>query len=159
MNKPRTAAVPAIGVYLGTALLSLAIVAWVMQLWNADFSVPFHWKLGDDVSFQATLVKNLGENGRLYTNAFLGAPGQMDLHDFPQPYFLHFFFLKLLSLFSRDFVLVLNLYFLLAFPLTAVVSLFVFRCFKFSWASGVVGSLLFTFLPYHFMRGSCPRFS
>ena len=154
----RRAAVKATGIYLGTALASVAILIWVMKLWSADFSVPFHWKLGADVTFQAMLSKNLVEKGSLYTNSFLGAPGQLDLHDFPQPYFIHFFFMKLLSLVSHDFVVVFNLYFLLAFPLTAVVSLFVFRSFNFSWPSGVLGSLLFTFLPYHFMRGEAHFF-
>ena len=152
INKPRTATAQTIAVYLGIVLLSVVMLIWVMQLWNADLSLPFR-ESGGDTYFNAMLVKNLGENGNLYQNAFLGAPDHMDLHDFPQPYFLDLFFVRLLYLFSHNFIFTLNLYFLLTFPLTAVISLFVFRCFKVSWVLAIFGSLLYTFLPYHFMRG------
>ena len=144
--------------YFGTCILCLAILAWVMKLWSADLSVPFHWQLGPDVNLHLMLFKNLVEKGGLYTNVFLGAPNHLELYDFPQPYYIHYLFIEALSLLSRNFNVVFNLYFLLTFPLIAITSLFVFRCFAASWTSGILGSLLFTFLPYHFMRGEAHFF-
>jgi hypothetical protein len=154
-NKFRIAAI--LG-YFGTCILCLAILAWVMKLWNADLAVPFHWQLAPDVNLHLMLFKNLVEKGGLYTNVFLGAPNHLELYDFPQPYYIHYLFIQVLSLFSRNFNVVFNLYFLLTFPLIAITSLFVFRRFGASWTTGILGGLLFTFLPYHFMRGEAHFF-
>ena len=154
-NKSRTAAIFG---YSATSILSLAILACVMKLWRADLSVPFHWQLAPDTNLHLMLFKNLVEKRSLFTNIFLAAPNHLQLYDFPQPYYLHYLFIEGLSLFSRDFNVVFNLYFLLAFPLMAITSLFVFRCFGASWTTGILGSLLFTFLPYHFMRGEAHFF-
>ncbi len=151
VDKPR-ATLAAIGIYLGTALLGLGIAAWAIELWRADLAIPFH-RAGGDGAFYDMVVKNLTENGRYNSNPFLGAPGQGDLHDFPLPHTIHFLFIRLISLFSRDFAVVMNVFFLLTFPLSAVVSLFVFRRFRVSYPSATLGSLLFALLPYHFARG------
>src|SRR5712692_3153939 len=152
IDKPERGTLPAIGIYLGTALLGLGMAAWAIRLWRADLAIPLH-RAGSDGSFYDMVVKNLIENGRYKSNPFLGAPGQGDLHDFPMPHTIHFLFIKLLSLFSNNFAMVMNLYFLLTFPLVVVVSLFVFRRFRISYAPAILGSLLFAFLPYHFLRG------
>src|SRR5262249_6866647 len=117
-----------VGIYMGTALLALGIAASVMRLWRADLGIPWH-RSGGDGLFYDMVIKNLIENGRYNSNAFLGAPGGGDLHDFPQPYFMHYLLIKLISLFSKNFAVVLNVYFLLTFPLSALVALFVFRRF------------------------------
>jgi hypothetical protein len=154
-DKPEWATLLTIGIYIGTALLALGIAAWTMGLWRADLTIPMHLgRFGGDSLFYDMVVKNLVENGRYNSNPFLGAPGQGDLHDFPLPHFIHYFFIWLISLFSKNFALVLNVYFLLTFPLSAVVSLFVFRRFRISYPSAILGSLLFAFLPYHFLRGA-----
>jgi phosphoglycerol transferase len=68
----------------------------------------------------------------------------------------HFVLIKLLSLFTSDHALVINLFYLLTFPLTALTALYFFRHFKFSFGPAVVGSLLYAFLPYHFFRSLLP---
>ncbi|HKR21915.1 MAG TPA: hypothetical protein VJS17_04930, partial [Pyrinomonadaceae bacterium] len=73
--------------------------------------------------------------------------------DFPLPDNFHFLLIKLLSLFSSHHGLILNLFFLLTFPLTTWTSLYVFRHFSISYLPSLLGSLLYTFIPYHFFRG------
>jgi phosphoglycerol transferase len=140
-----------VAVYVGTSLLCLLLVCQVMKLWHADLSVPLYY--GHDATAVLAGVKNLVENGDWNTNKFLGAPGQLETYDFPSFGFNHFLALSLLALCSSDYVLVLNLYFLLSFPLSAVTSLFVLRRFRVSYPAAILASLLFAFAPYHFLRG------
>jgi len=138
-------------VYVGSSLLCLLLLCFVMKLRHADLSVPLY---GDpDSHAVAAGVKNLVENGRWYTNRFLGAPGELEAYDFPSFGLDHLLALKFLSLFTGDFAVVLNLYFLLSFPLSTVTSLFVLRRFGVSDPAALLASLLFALLPYHFLHG------
>lgn len=137
--------------YSIAVFLSVVGVVLVMQLWEADLSVPLHY-LGDAISHE-TLVKSGMDNGWYLHNRFIGMPGGRDLSEFPLPDNLHFLFFKILSLFTNNPFLAMNLYFLLTFPLTVAMSLLVFRHFKVSTVPAIIASLLYTFLPYHFMRG------
>ena len=124
-----------------------------MKLWKASLAVPFGYLPGGDALCYSIIVKGLIDNGWYWQNHFLGMPTGLDLYDFPLSDGIHFLFIKFLSLFSTNYAVVLNLYFLLNFPLTALTSLFVFRRFGLSYGPSIVGSLLFTFLPYFFRRG------
>jgi phosphoglycerol transferase len=62
--------------------------------------------------------------------------------------------MKLLGWIWNDYAAVGNLYYLLGFPLTTITSLFVFRRFNVSYGPGLLGSLLYAFLPYHFLRAT-----
>src|SRR5205807_1812059 len=132
--------------YLGTALLCLLVLVFMLHLRHADLSIPLY--AGTDAFFYNAIVKNLVENGSVNTNAFLGAPGRQEFYDFPLPHALHFTAIRVLALFSSNFAVVENLYFLLTFPLTAVFSLFALRSFKISYPFAILASVLFAFLPY-----------
>lgn len=121
-----------------------------MNLWKADLRVPFEY--GGDALFHGMVIKGIIDNGWYLRNNFIGAPGGSEVFYFPMADNLHFLLIKLFSLFSSDYALIFNLYFLLTFPLTTISSLFVFRYFKISYLIAVLGSVLYTFLPYHFFR-------
>ena len=144
---------PAWLAYLATVVLCAVIVAWLMDLQQADLSVPFHYAMGGDSLFYQMLVKTIADHGWFLMNPDLGAPSVLRLEDFPISDNLPLFLIKLLTLFSSESGLVLNLYLLLTFPLTAVAALFAFRSLGLSTPMGVAGSLLYTFLPAHFLRG------
>lgn len=80
-------------------------------------------------------------------------PGGLDWHDFPFWDNFHFLVFRLLSLGTDKFWIVFDLDYFLSFPLTLLTSWIVFRQFKVSYLSSLFGSLLFTFLPYHFYHG------
>lgn len=141
----------AVAVYVGAVAACLLILTLVLQLWHADLSVPFLYG-GDSLLFQA-LAKGAVEQGWYLHNARVGAPFGLELHDFPLVDSLHFLGIKLLALKGQDYARGYNLYFLLTFPLTTLTSLYVLRRFHVSYGPAVVGSLLFTLLPYHFLRG------
>jgi phosphoglycerol transferase len=139
------------GVYIVTVLLCLGILTWVLKLWNASLGVPFsYW---EDGLFYSMVVKGIIDGGWCLHNGFLGMPQGMDLHDMPFGDNLQFLLIKLISWVSHDYAVVLNSYYLIGYPLTALTALFVLRHFKISFGPAMVGSLLFTFLPYHMFRG------
>jgi phosphoglycerol transferase len=137
--------------YLAAVVLSLVAAAGVLQLWNADWRVPLAY--GGDSLCAQLWIKGLIEQGWYLRNESVGAPFGLDMHDFPLVDSLFFLILKLLSRVTPDPFQVINLYFLLTFPLTAVAALFVFRRFGVPRAPALVGCLLFAALPYHFYRG------
>ncbi len=141
----------AAGAYAGAVALCLLLLAWVQDLRHADLAVPFVYH-GDSL-FVQMLVKGAIDNGWHLHNPRVGMPGGLDMNDYPMPDNLHLFGMKLISLVARDYAVTFNLYYLLTYPLTTISALFVLRRFTRTYAVAVVGSLLFTFLPYHFFRG------
>src|SRR5262245_29209892 len=56
VDKPERATLPAILIYVGTALLGLGMAAWAMGLWRADLAIPLH-RPGYDGFFYDMVVK------------------------------------------------------------------------------------------------------
>ena len=136
--------------YALAVLFCLLILIWVMQLWNCNLRVPFTY-FGDGL-VTSIAIKGTIEQGWWWFNPALGAPTGLNLGAFPAMDNTQFLLMKAISLITSDYALTLNLFYLLTFPLTTVASLYVFRKLNFSYAAGLVGSLLYTFLPYHFFR-------
>ncbi len=145
----------------GAVALCLCVIAlvWVMQLWRADLRIPLGGDfnrpiVSHDLYLELLGTKSVCDNGWILRNPYLGMPFGMQYYDLPALLDnLDMAAIKLLSVFTHDPALLLNLYFLLTFPLTALTSLLVLRTFKISYPSAVTASILFTLLPYHFLRG------
>lgn len=142
--------------YILALVLCLAILAWVMRLWNADLSVPFVY--GGDTLFGGTGIKGVIENGWYLHNPSVGMPSGLFLNDYPGTDMLNWLVIKLLTLFTSNWAVVLNMAFLIAFPLTTLATMYVLRQLRFSIATSIVISLLYTFIPYHFFRGEAHLF-
>ena len=136
--------------YIGTIVLCIIILVWVMQLWKADLSIPFSY-CGDSLSTSVG-IKGIIDNGWNLQNKFIGMPFGPTMYDFPSADNFHWLLIKIISIFIPNYSVVFNLYYLLTFPLTALCSLYVFRRFNLSYAISIIGSLIFTFIPYHFIR-------
>jgi phosphoglycerol transferase len=146
----------ALGPYLVAVFACMAVLIGSLRLWRADLHIPFVYS-GDQLAVQAW-IKGLIDNPWYLHNHFLGAPGTMEMEDYPVADSLHFLLLKAISLASKDSAFVLNVYFLLTFPLATLSALMVFRRFQVSYGPALVGSLLFAFTPYHFFRGESHLF-
>ena len=142
---------PVAAEYAIAVLLSLLLLVWSYHLWQADLRIPLNYD-GDGL-FHQILVKGMIEHGWYLNNKSLGAPLDLQIHDFPMVDALFFVLLKLISLSSRDWGLTVNLFYFLTFPLTTVTALYAMRRLGVSYAPALVGALLYTFLPYHFARG------
>jgi hypothetical protein len=138
-------------VYLLGAVLSLLILCWAMKLWKADLAVPFNY-FGDALVY-GIVIKGTIENGWYLHNDSLGAPGGLRMNDFPIPDGFNFLIIKALALIRPEYGWVLNVFFLLTFPLITLTSLFAFLELKLSRVAALVASLLYTFIPFHFIRG------
>jgi phosphoglycerol transferase len=139
------------GIYVLGIVLSLLILTWAMKLWKADLGVPFNYS--GDALFYDFLVKGTIENGWYLHNDSLGVPSGLHMYDFPQADGLNFLIFKALALVRPDYAWVLNVYFLLTFPLTTLTSLYAFLQFRLSYFGSLVWALLYTFIPFHFIRG------
>jgi phosphoglycerol transferase len=140
-----------LGVYAAAFGLCLLILIGTLRLWRADWHVPLAYS-GDSL-FTQLWIKGIIEHGWYLHNDNLGTPYGCDLHDFPMADSLNFLILKGLAWMRRDTAFVYNAYYLLTFPLVTLASLAVLRRFAIAAAPAVIVSLLYTFLPYHFLRG------
>ena len=110
----------------GVALvLTLVIVVLLLELWQADLTVPFAYR--QDSLPVLTWTKTLLDNGWWLANKYLGAPARLEMYDYPTNCNLHFLALKCLSLFTSNPAVLVNLYFILSFPLISLAALAALR--------------------------------
>jgi phosphoglycerol transferase len=98
------------------------------------------------------------DNGSYLHNHFLGMPWGQELYDYPIADQLHLLLLKVISVFLGDAGATINVYFLATFPLVAVCALVALREFAVSDGPAIVASVLFSLLPFHFLRGETHLF-
>jgi len=147
----------AVVAYVAAMLLTLIILVWLMKLWQADLRTPLTYS--GEAHYNAMLVKTVLDYGWHLENPAMGMPDGLDLRDVPMgDNNLHFALIKLIGLFTNNYGLALNLFFLLTFPLTTLSALFAIRRFGVSFAPAVFASLIYTFLPFHFARGQSHLF-
>jgi phosphoglycerol transferase len=136
--------------YVIAVCLSLLIAFLLLKLKRADWRVPFIYH--GDAMFYSMIIKGMRDNGWHLTNGFIGMPWGTNLRDFPIPDNFHLLMLKLATVFTADHALILNLFFVLTFPLTTITAFYVFRRFQISVFPALLGSLLYTFTPFHLSR-------
>lgn len=117
---------------------------------GARLDVPFTYD-GDGLEYNL-LTKTMIETGWWLENPMTGAPGRLEMYDYPIGSNLDLLVMKILSLFSQNYAVVLNVYYILGFFLTGLCSLYAFRELRISYPFAVFGSLLFAFQYYHFNR-------
>ena len=141
------------------ALLSALAVTVLTQLWNQPLDVPFQYAdtPGDDeqdATLDMMLIKNVQETGWFDTNPKLNAPFEQHWAEWPMGGDLLAYTLKKgIVETTGDVPLTLNLFWLLTFPLTALVAFPVLRSLRCSWAAALVAAVLFSLAPYHFRNG------
>jgi phosphoglycerol transferase len=151
MRRSWRAPAAAIWAYSGVALAAAVAAVVALRLWQADLRVPFSYR--GDALFFAMMVKAVVDHGWYLTNAQLGAPGVLALHDFPQADAVHLAAVKVMSLLSHDWALLFNLYFLLGFPLIALSAFAVFRQFRIASGPALAAALLYAFQPSRLIMG------
>ena len=144
----------------GTTIVLLVIT---LRLWEGDLRIPFVYDdvnrpplaYAPDAPYYVMVVKGLLQHGSYLVNHSLGFPFGQDLADYPETTEgLQFLMLRVLGWVLRDAVLTVNVYFLLTFVFVALTSWFVLRRLGVSRPVAVVVAVLYSFLPYHFARGT-----
>jgi len=135
----------------GLVILScLGLESILLGLGWTDLGIPYLYQY--DFLYNSALVKGVVEHGWVVNNPSLGAPGGLAMYDYPEVANVNFLLVKLIALFTSDWAKVINLFYVLTFPLAAVAALYVFRQFKVVSPVALTGSLLFAFAPYHYLR-------
>jgi phosphoglycerol transferase len=139
-------------IYVFTAIFSTALLCIILRIWNLDIFAPFNY--GGDSAFLQEMLKGIIEHGWFLENSRLGAPLGSNLYGYPMVDFFNFFVLKILGMVTGSWVLAFNLFFLGVFPAITLTSLHVFLKYKVDAKIAVVCALVYTYLPYHFFRGT-----
>ncbi len=127
------------------------LLAWYLSVgWQLDLRVPLAY--GGDGSSVLWFAKRLMEGVWYFNNSATGFPFGSNFLDYPSADGGSFLLFKLLGWVTQDYIVTVNLYFLLSFPVTAAVSFFVLRKLSVSTLFSLVGALVFTFSPFHFLR-------
>jgi phosphoglycerol transferase len=143
---------PELAWVVATAFVAALVAFFDLKLWRMDPDVPLFAVEGDS-SYYLASIKGVLENGWFLHNPDLGAPFGQSNHDFAIGDVVHYALVWLLGLVLGDPVIVFNAFFLLCFPLIAVVSYAVLRDLGAARAPALVAGVLFAFLPYHMIRG------
>ena len=130
--------------------LTLLVLTLALRLWSLDFRTPTNY--GGDGTLHLMFTKGLVENGWYLTNPSLGAPGEMDMREFPAVDTLPALLIKGLGLFTHDPGLLNNLFFLLTFPLTSLAAFYACRQIGLLIGPSLLCALLYAFAQYHFVR-------
>src|SRR6187200_609201 len=110
---------------VSAAALSLLAAVLVLRLWEANFRVPLAYS--GDANAYGAVVKAIADHGWYLENAQLGAPFGQQLYDYPidstatGPLLA----VELLGLPGLSYPPVVNLFFLLTFPVVAVAAFLV----------------------------------
>src|SRR5438270_4621835 len=136
-----------------TVAVTCVLTFLALHLWDASLRIPFAYN--GDANQNQMFVKGVLEHGWYQHNPNLGAPFGQTLYDFPvlSGDNLQIVLMKLIGIFSSDSALVMNLFFLLTFPLTAAIAFGVCRALGLSSPAACAVGVLFALLPYHFIRG------
>src|SRR3990167_6861837 len=138
------------GFYLLATFLT-AIILFLITSTEFIFNIPLIYT--GDVLFNQTLIKSILDTHSYHLNSFLGAPGIYNIADFPINTLSNYIIVLFSSFFSHDASIVLNAYYFSTYFFVAWASLFVFQKLGIQKIFSLVACLLFTFIPYHLMRG------
>jgi len=86
------------------------------------------------------------------SSVFLSAPFEFQAYDFPLPMFSVWLYIKVLSLFTSDSMIVFNLFYISTYFLNAFVMYLVLRKLRINFFLAIAIAYLFTFLPFHYWR-------
>src|SRR5439155_802708 len=134
-----------------TVAVTCAALAVLMRWDHARWDVPFDYD-GDALLMQVIVQTGLEQPWYLATPR-LNAPHGLAMYDYPCADTLDMVLIKMIGLFERRPAVVLNLLYVLSYPLAALAMLIAARWLGVSWPAASAAGVLFAFLPFHALRG------
>ena len=143
-------AFPLILVGIGPLILGL----YLLGAYTWDFTVPISYGLHDDL-YQLVIAKGLIDNGWIFINDYLGAPGISDwhFHAAAQTSALHSIIMKFISIFVNNSITVVHVYYFLNFSLISLSTYYAFRLAKVDRWLSVSAGYIFAFLFFRVSGG------
>lgn len=114
---------------------------------------PISYAQGDTMTGLAT-VKSMHDNGWIYKNPYLGAPNGVENYDFTTMDIFLNAMEQVLVWITGNWILAYNLFYLSGYLLAALTAFYALKQLKISGLIAVPTSVLYTFLPYHQLRGT-----
>lgn len=115
-----------------------------------DIGIPFLYS-GDGL-LVLTLTKRVIENPWVFSSNLMGAPFGSNINDYPIPDSGSLLVLKALGITLGSASAAFNVYYLLSYALNAVAAYLALCAMRLSLPLRFAGGLVFTFLPFHFLR-------
>lgn len=133
-------------------LLALGAGSAIMRVWDYGIRVPFAY--GGDALASLMFAKGIVDNGWVQVNPYLGAPGRLEMYDYPLGGDnVNFLIMKVFAGFTDSPAVVLNLFYLTTFLLIGMTTYAVLRRLTVSIPFAMLGAAMFAITPYHFSRG------
>ncbi len=143
--------------YCLVALVSILVMTVVLKLWAFHIALPNAY-YGDGWSYLAVVrgMIERGPFGGVLEIERLGAPTGAVIADTMvyQQAGLHNLLMKLIGFILPNDAVVLNLYYLMSYPLISLATYFLLRESRVSRSWALVGALLFSFTNYHIYRNT-----
>lgn len=126
-------------------------LTYFFRLWAFNVTVPVSYD--GDALLHLAFIKTIIESGWVFSNSHLGAPFGMNFYDFPGSDGVFLILLRFLTVFSGSPFVVFNVFYILGFALIFFFTFWSFRQFRITILLSTAGALIYTCLPYHFLRG------
>lgn len=140
--------------YGSTIFLTIILSLVIGNFYNLNWHIPILYS--GDAPWTLMTFKSLINNSWMpFTNPhspLLAAPSTLTLGDFPAVENLFFIIIKILDIFFNDYVVTYNAYIFLTFILTSTAFVYAAKKIDISYPVGIVCGILFSFLPFHFIR-------
>lgn len=141
---------------LFAVVTSSVFSALALQLWNFKPGIPLEY--GSDAVVHGLHMQQIVQNGWIWNDDRLNAPFAQHMQDWPIGDITSLVTAWILALFTNNWAAVQNGMYLLSFPLTALAAWWVFQKLGLRpWTASIMG-VLFSLLPYHFIRGEVHLF-
>ncbi len=137
--------------YLLAATLSTVILLCTLNYFKRDINIPLNYS--GDAIVHYNFAKNIQDTGWWTTNPSYGAPGIQELTDFPLTENIQVLLLKIIIMLGFNWYMSLNIFFVVTFGLTVITTMFVMKKLGINTVTAMALSIIYSFLPYHFLRG------
>ena len=132
-----------------TGVIALGTTLFIYQFWNLELSVPISYS--GDVCAVLNLASNMIHGGGIYVFERVAPLGSIQYQG-AIGYILHAAILRIICFFTDSAAVAVNVYFLLGFVLIAMTCFASLRLIGVSKITSMVGGVLYTQLPYHYLR-------
>jgi hypothetical protein len=134
------------------AVLAFLVAAVVLRVEDLSLEVPMQY--GFETLYYLMVVKGIADHGSYNENESLGAPLGQELYDLVLgTEQLNLALVDLIALMFPDPGEIVNLFYLLSFPLVALSAYLAMRLLAVSPPVATVCAVLYALLPFHFVRG------
>ncbi|MFT3982351.1 MAG: hypothetical protein QM697_00475 [Lachnospiraceae bacterium] len=134
-----------------SAGMPIIIFSLLVQIWNLDLTVPYFGGRGDGIS-NLWMIRNFIDGNGIYTYSRLNSPWGVVREGMTTDGLLNILLMYLLARITKSVGLTYNVFFIVSFSITSLSAYLVTKKLLNKRNIALLAGLLYTFLPYHFMR-------